>query len=65
MKKITVSVKDGTNAHLVKEVSINHLSDLGEGIRQAVDNFAETNEGVVMPPLSIKAVEKNAATGPA
>jgi hypothetical protein len=31
MKRITVEVSDGTHAELVEDLTINHLSDLGEG----------------------------------
>jgi hypothetical protein len=57
MKKITVSMTDGTDAELVEDVCVNHLSDLGEGVKQAVDDFATSNDGVVLPPITIKAKE--------
>lgn len=58
MKKIIVEVKDDTNTTVVEPISINHLSDLGEGVKNVVDDFVKANAGTVIPPVSIKAVER-------
>ena len=58
MKKIIVEVKDDTKAAIVEPVAIHHLSDLGEGVKEAVDEFVKSNGGAVIPPVSIKAVEQ-------
>jgi hypothetical protein len=58
MKNVTVQVDDETNAHLVETVTIEHLSDLGEGVKDVVEDFVEMNEGVVFPPVSIQVTEQ-------
>jgi hypothetical protein len=58
MKKIIVEVKDDTKTTVVEPISINHLSDLGEGVKTVVDDFVKANAGTVIPPVSIKAVEQ-------
>jgi hypothetical protein len=58
MKKISIEVKDGTRAKLTEEITVNHLSDLGDGVKEVIEDFVEHNEGVVLPPISIKAVEQ-------
>ena len=58
MKNVTVQVDDETNAHLEKTVTIGHLSDLGEGVKDVVEDFVEMNEGVVFPPVSIQVTEQ-------
>ena len=61
MKKIIVKVQDGTNATIVEPVCIHHLSDLGEGVKEAVNDFVEANDGAVIPPVTIQAVELDKA----
>ncbi len=58
MKKILVVVKDDTHATMVERIAIHHLSDLGEGVKEVVDDFVKSNGGAVMPPVSITAVEQ-------
>jgi hypothetical protein len=58
MKKIIVEVADGTKAELVETVPIKHLSDLGEGVKDVVEDFVKMNEGVVFPPVSIQVTEQ-------
>ena len=57
MKRIIVEVKDDTKTSVVEPILINHLSDLGEGVKTVVDDFVKANAGAVIPPVSIKAVE--------
>ena len=61
MKEIIVEVKDDTNTTVVEPIAINHLSDLGEGVKSVVDDFVKANAGTVIPPVSIKAVERREA----
>jgi hypothetical protein len=56
MKTIIVQVKDDTQTTVMQPVEVRHLSDLGETVKEAVEDFIETNDGVVIPPISIKAV---------
>ena len=58
MKKIIVEVKDCTNTTMTEPVAINHLSDLGQGVKEVIDDFVKANAGAVIPPVSIKAVEQ-------
>jgi hypothetical protein len=58
MKKITVEVGDEANAELIETVEVKHLSDLGEGVKQVVDDFVARNEGVVSPPVCIEVTEQ-------
>jgi len=58
MKKITVEVDDETKVRLIETVTIHHLSDIGEGVKDVVEDFVRDNEGVVFPPVSIKVTEK-------
>jgi hypothetical protein len=58
MKKLIVQVDDETNAVLVESVVIPHLSDLGESVKDVVEDFVEMNEGVVFPPVSIQVSEQ-------
>jgi len=62
MKKIIVDIEDETNAELVETVAIHHLSDLGEGLKDVVDDFVKMNEGVVFPPVSIHVREQKIST---
>lgn len=54
MKKIIVEMGDHTKSEIVEKVEIKHLSDLGEGVKEVVENFVKMNKGVVMPPVSIQ-----------
>jgi hypothetical protein len=58
MKKLLVQVKDDTQTTMVEPVEIRHLSDLGETVKEVVDDFVKANDGVLIPPISIKAVEQ-------
>lgn len=58
MKKIIVEVKDDTDAAVVESIAIHHLSDLGEGVKDVVEDFVKANGGAVLPPVSITAVEQ-------
>jgi hypothetical protein len=58
MKKIIVEVKDDTKAAMVESIDIHHLSDLGEGVKDVVEDFVKANGGAVLPPVSITAVEQ-------
>ena len=57
MKKILVEIKDDTNTTMVEPIAIHHLSDLGDGVKEVVDEFVEANAGTVIPPVTIKATE--------
>jgi hypothetical protein len=57
MKKIIVDIEDSTKSELVERVEIKHLSDLGDGVKNAVDDFVQANGGVVLPPVSIQVTE--------
>lgn len=57
MKKISVKIHDQTHAELTEEVTVDHLSELSDGVKEVMDDFVEQNEGVVLPPVEIKAVE--------
>jgi hypothetical protein len=61
MKNIIVQVKDETTSELVERVEVNHLSDLGEGVKEVVEDFVEMNKGAVLPPVSIQVVENKAS----
>lgn len=58
MKKIIVEVKDGTKTTMKESIAIHHLSDLGDGVKEVVDDFVKANAGAVLPPVSITAVEQ-------
>jgi hypothetical protein len=57
MKKIIVDIEDSTKSELVEKVEIDHLSDLGDGVKNAVDDFVQSNKGVVLPPVAIRVTE--------
>jgi hypothetical protein len=59
MKKLTVEIADETHTELVKEVAVRHLSDLSEGVKDAVEDFVELNAGAVIPPVNIRVEEKD------
>ncbi len=61
MKKILVEVKDGTNVVMAEPVILHHMSDLGEGVKEVVEDFVKSNGGAVIPPVSITAVEQPAS----
>ena len=65
MKKIIVEVKDDTEAAMVESIDIHHLSDLGEGVKDVVEDFVKANGGAVLPPVSITAVEQKESGGTA
>ena len=52
---------DDTQTELVKDVSVRHMSDLSESVKNAVEEFVELNEGAVIPPVSIRVEEKKVA----
>lgn len=58
MKKVIVEVSDDTKSKLTEKVSISHFSDLSEGVKEVVDDFTEQNAGVLIPPITITAVEQ-------
>lgn len=58
VKKILVEVQDDTKTTMTQPIEIHHLSDLGEGVKEVVDEFLKANEGAVIPPVSIQAVEQ-------
>jgi len=58
MKKIIVEIEDDSKAELVESISVNHLSDLGESVKDVVEDFVMMNEGVVLPPVSIQVKEQ-------
>ena len=58
MKKLIVQVDDQTKAVLVEKLAIQHLCDLGEGVKDVVEDFVKMNEGVVFPPVSIQVTEQ-------
>ena len=64
MKKLFVEIEDDTRMELVEKIEIKHLSDLGCGIKEAVEDFVKWNGGIVMPPVSIKVTEKAAPQSP-
>ncbi len=53
-KNLVIAVEDGTQSALVEEIAVQHLSDVGEGVKEVLEHFVERNEGVVLPPLSIQ-----------
>ena len=55
MKKITVTVKDGTDTKMSEDVNINHLSDLSGEVKEVMDDFLVYNHGSLMPPVTIEA----------
>lgn len=57
MKNVIVRIEDGTDAKLVERVTVNHLSDLGGGVKDVVDDFVEMNGGAIQPPVSICVAE--------
>jgi hypothetical protein len=61
MKKILVEVKDGTNVVMAEPITLHHMSDLGEGVKEVVEDFVKSNGGAVLPPVSITAVEQPAS----
>jgi len=63
MKKILVEVKDDTEASVVESIDIHHLSDLGDGVKDVVEDFVKANGGAVLPPVSITAVEQKERNG--
>lgn len=58
MKKLIVEIQDSTKAELVEKVEVKHLSDLGEEVKEAIEDFVRLNEGALMPPVSIRVKEK-------
>jgi hypothetical protein len=64
MKTIIVQVKDDTQTTVVQPIEVRHLSELGETVKAAVDDFIETNDGAVIPPVSIKAVVREEPVDP-
>lgn len=59
MKNLIVEIEDSTRAELVEKVEVKHLSDLGEEVKDAIDDFVRFNRGALMPPLSIRVREKD------
>jgi len=37
---------------------VKHLSDLGDEVKEAIEDFVRLNEGALMPPVSIRVKEK-------
>lgn len=62
LKHLSIEVGDDTNAELVESITLEHLSDLGEGVKEVVENFIRLNEGTVLPPVCI-AVKETPASG--
>jgi hypothetical protein len=58
MKKLTVAIEDDTNTELVEDVEVRHLCDIANEVKVAVDNFVKSNEGALLPPISIQVTEK-------
>jgi len=58
MKKLIVEIQDSTKAELVEKVEVKHLSDLGDEVKEAIEDFVRLNEGALMPPVSIRVKEK-------
>lgn len=58
MKNLIVEIEDSTNAELVEKVQVRHLSDLGDEVKEAIEDFVRLNQGALMPPLSIRVREK-------
>ncbi len=60
MKEIIVAIKDDTQSQIVERTTISHLSELGETVKDAVEDFTQSNGGVVMPPVTIQIHENGA-----
>lgn len=58
MKELIVEIEDDTKAELVEKVEIKHLCDLGDEVKDALDEFVRQNNGAVLPPVSIQVREK-------
>ena len=58
MKKLIVEIEDDTKAELVENVEVKHLCDLGNEVKEVVEDFVKLNEGTVIPPVSIQVTEK-------
>jgi hypothetical protein len=56
-KQLVVEVEDETKANLIEQIEVRHLSDVGDGVKQVVDNFVQQNAGTVFPPVSIEVTE--------
>ena len=56
-KHLRVEVGDDTKAELVESITVDHLSDLGDGVKAVVEDFVRLNEGAVLPPVCIRVQE--------
>jgi len=65
MKKLVVQVQDDTKTLLTEPVAVKHMSDVPEGVKQAVEDFVKENDGVVLPPVEITVTEKAKTEAPA
>jgi hypothetical protein len=63
VKKILVEIQDDTRTSMVEPIVIHHLSDLGDGVKEVVDEFVAANAGTVIPPVKIRAVEADRGKG--
>ena len=59
MKKIAVQIQDDTKTTVAEPVEIRHMSDLGDKLKEVVDDFVTANNGAVIPPVTIRAVEED------
>jgi hypothetical protein len=53
-KQLQIEVEDDTKAELVESITIDHLSDLGDGVKEVVEDFVRLNQGAVIPPVCIR-----------
>lgn len=58
MKTLTVEIEDGTKTELLEKVEVKHLCDLGEEVKDAIENFVKVNQGALIPPVCIRVEEK-------
>ena len=58
MKNLIVEIEDSTKAELIEKVRVNHFSDLGHQVKDAIEDFVRLNQGALIPPLSIRVREK-------
>ena len=64
MKKLIVAIRDDTKAELIENLEIKHLSELGDEVKDAIDDFVKFNRGAVLPPVSIHVKENVASLRP-